>query len=240
VSRGSGTLLTVDGYSYLEHMVRYTGAIVALVASFVAAPGATRHVWSRLRLRAVTSGRTVERAWLKVLGRGPTPQSVTLAPATINVTASVIAVGIVTSTVDRSAPLTERVDRVEQHIETLNKLHDENKQAIAEEASKRQEAVRLLTDKIGREAAAIRSEIAAMEQTAMLVDARALPVIGFGIVLSSMSDLIAQFTVLSNVLFALAIAVLAGACDHFFASGPDGQVSGTRSWVAGRRARVPL
>jgi hypothetical protein len=54
-----------------------------------------------------------------------------------------------------------------------------------------------------------------MEQTAMLVDARAVPVIGFGIVLSSMSDLIARSTVLTNVLFAAALTVLASACDHF-------------------------
>jgi hypothetical protein len=30
---------------YLEQMVGYTGAVVALVASFLAAPAATRHLW---------------------------------------------------------------------------------------------------------------------------------------------------------------------------------------------------
>ncbi|HJQ87985.1 MAG TPA: hypothetical protein VJ820_11075 [Propionibacteriaceae bacterium] len=43
------TLLTVDD-AYLMNLVRCTGALVALVASFLAAPEATRHFWARLRM----------------------------------------------------------------------------------------------------------------------------------------------------------------------------------------------
>jgi len=55
----------------------------------------------------------------EIRGRGPAPQSVNLAPATINLTASVTATGTLTLTVNRAAPLTERVERLEQCIASL-------------------------------------------------------------------------------------------------------------------------
>jgi hypothetical protein len=63
--------------AYLMNLVRCTGALVALVASFLAAPEATRHFWARLRMQAVTTGRTVkiqaERVWLKSEATDPGP-----------------------------------------------------------------------------------------------------------------------------------------------------------------------
>jgi hypothetical protein len=226
------TLLIVDD-AYLMDLVRCTGALVALVASFLAAPEATRHFWARLRMQAVTTGRTVqvqaERVWLKMRGRGPAPQSVALAPATINLTGSVTATGTLTLTVNRAGPLTERVERLEQHIETLNKLHDANRQAIAKETADRQEMVQRVSSKIGQEAAAIRSEITAMEQNALLVDARAVPVIGLGIVLTSIPDLIAKSAELGGLLIAAALTFLTWAWAHFWASGPAGEGSQSAS-----------
>jgi hypothetical protein len=124
--------------------------------------------------------------------------------------------------IETEAPLAERVERVERYIQTLSELHESNKQAIAQEKASLLTMVRSVEHKIEQESAAIRRELDSMEQAAMLVDARALPVIGLGIVLSSMSDLIARSPVWSCLLFAFALTVLANACDHFFSSGRSG------------------
>ena len=135
-------------------------------------------------------------------------------------------VAIVTSThvfpVDPALPLAERVERLEQHIQVLNKLHDANKEAIAREKAALVAMLRDLEQRVERDAAAIRSEIAAIEQTALLVDARAVPVIGFGIVLTSLPDLIASSTTWTGLLIAAALVSLLGAWAHFWASGPAG------------------
>jgi chromosome condensin MukBEF ATPase and DNA-binding subunit MukB len=159
---------------------------------------------------------------MRIRGRGPTPQSVSLAPATLNLTGSVTATGNLTLTVIPAASLAERVERLEQHIGTLNKLHDENKQAIAKEAADWREMVQRLSSKIEQEAAAIRSKLDSMEQTAMLVDTRALPILGLGVVLSSMSDLIARSPISSGLVIAVALTFLAWAWAHFFAAGRAG------------------
>jgi len=104
-------LLPVDA-AYLENLVRFTGVLVALVASFLAAPEATRHRWTWLRTHAVTTSQTVaaqsrataaqaKRAWRRLLGRRPPPrivpvgqvaEHVTIHPAAIVTSAQVFPV----------------------------------------------------------------------------------------------------------------------------------------------------
>ena len=121
---------------------------------------------------------------------------------------------------DPSAPLPERIARLEQHIATLKALHEQNKEAIAKEAAERRKALQQVTERIEREAAAIRGEIDAMEQKELLVDASAVPVIGLGIVLTSIPDVIARWSTLSGLIIAAALLVLFRAWVHFWASGP--------------------
>jgi hypothetical protein len=61
-----------------------------------------------------------------------------------------------------------------------------------------------------------------MEQKALLVDASAVPVIGLGIVLTSIPDAIARSSTLSGLIIAAALVVLLMAWTHFWASGPAG------------------
>ena len=126
--------------------------------------------------------------------------------------------GTLTLTVDPDASVRDRVKRLEQHVAFLDELHEQNKQAVAKEAADRQEAVRRVTERIEQEAAAIRGEIAEMERSAQLVDARAVPVIVIGIVLTSIPDVIAQSTVASGLVIAVALISLQGAWTHFWAS----------------------
>jgi hypothetical protein len=80
--------------------------------------------------------------------------------------------------------------------------------------------VQQVTERIEREAAAIRDQIAAMEQKALLVDASAVPVIGLGIVLTSIPDVLARSPALSCLTIAAALIVLFRAWVHFWNSGP--------------------
>lgn len=126
--------------------------------------------------------------------------------------------GTLTLTLDPDASVRDRVKRLEQHVAFLNALHEQNKQAIAKEAADRQEAVRRVTERIEQETAAIRGEIAEMERSAQLVDARAVPVIVIGIVLTSIPDVIAQSAAASGLVIAVALISLQLAWTHFWAS----------------------
>jgi len=164
--------------SYFELMVRYTGAVVALVASFLAAPEATRHLWDQFRGAAAVSRRSVTATFRPVLDRlrghgrakGSTVQG--SGQASLGFTASATVTGRLGFPVDTEAPLAERVKRVEQYIQTLSELHEANKQAIAQEKASLAAMVRTVEHKIEQEAGAIHRRLDEMEQTAMLVDAQ--------------------------------------------------------------------
>jgi hypothetical protein len=66
----------------------------------------------------------------------------------------------------------------------------------------------------------MREEIAVIERNSILVDTRALPVVGFGIVLSGIPDLLAHSPELGSFAIAAALTVLTWAWAHFWASGP--------------------
>src|SRR5688572_1801458 len=120
-------------------MVRYTGAVVALVAAFLAAPEATRHLWDWLRGAAAARHRRVAatvrqvRDWFRRNGgaRGSTAHG--SGQASLGFTATATATGRHVFPIETEAPLAERVERVERYIQTLSELHESNKQAIAQE-----------------------------------------------------------------------------------------------------------
>jgi hypothetical protein len=62
----------------------------------------------------------------------------------------------------------------------------------------------------------VREEIVAQEVNALRVDARAVPVIGLGIVLSGVPDLLARSTAVALVLFIAALYTLQRALMHFW------------------------
>lgn len=62
----------------------------------------------------------------------------------------------------------------------------------------------------------MRKKIAAQEENALQVDASAVPVIGLGIVLSGVPDLLARSTTLALALFIAALLFLHRALIHFW------------------------
>jgi hypothetical protein len=86
--------------------------------------------------------------------------------------------------VERDYPadtLESRVERLEQQVTELKAAQQANQQAISQEVAERREAVKQVSERIEHEGASMREEIAAIERTAILVDTRALPVVGLGI-----------------------------------------------------------
>jgi hypothetical protein len=231
------SLLGVE-LDYLTNLVRGTGVVVAVVASCLAAPEATRRYWEVARNWTVRIARagfvqgTVATVWVKrqwdrlVRRRNVVVVGKAIhASAGLGVTASATTSGTIVLPVDPSAPLHERVERLEQHIATLKALHEQNKEAIAKEAADRRQALQQVTERIEREVAAIRGQIATMEQKALLVDASAVPVIGLGIVLTSIPDVIARSSTWTGLIIAAALIVLWRAWVHFWASGPAAAAS---------------
>jgi hypothetical protein len=211
----------------MEHMLRYTGAVVALVASFLAAPEATRHLWDRLGGAAGRSSRSiavgvraggarVQRTWNWLIGDRPAHRSVPTVQTAIELPPSQAEVVVSQPSPNPPATLAE----LKQYVDERTGM---NTAAIAREEVAREASLRNVEHKIEQEADAIRSKLDSMEQTAMLVDARALPIIGLGVVLSSMSDLIARSPILSGLAIAVALTFLAWAWTHFWASGPAGR-----------------
>jgi ribosomal protein L30/L7E len=223
----------------LEHRIRYTGALLAVVASFLAAPSATWHLWEiGPRRLAITTGRVVDigirtgtaqvkraREWFRGHGRGRGSSAQAGGQASLGATSSATETGKHVFAVETGAPLAERVRQLEQHIKTLGELHEMNKQAIAEQKDSLAGMVRNVEHKVEQEAAAIRSKIAKMERNALIVDSRALPAIGLGILLTSIPDLIARSAVLTGLLIVVGVALLAWAWPVFWASRPANQTS---------------
>jgi hypothetical protein len=125
--RACHTLLTVDSVGLAE-TVRYVGVVVACVATLLAAPGATRHIWGVIRGRTLKAGATVKvqakRAWLKLRRANPVPITIELQPAEVNFTVLPVKVRISPLPANPDATLLERVALLEKNAEILTRMHD--------------------------------------------------------------------------------------------------------------------
>ena len=107
----------------------------------------------------------------------------------------------------------------------LKSMADTNEQAINTEAAIRAADVTRLEQRITDEAAAIRAGISAEEERARRGDARVLPVLGLGIVLTAIPDALAHATWLGSPVLAGVTGIVAGlfflqrALVHFWESG---------------------
>lgn len=210
---------------YLADLVGCTGVFVALVASCLAAPEATRHVYQRLRAIAIGTGTTIakttQEAWLRL--RRAAPIDVRHVSGTSYLRDFASATDALH--VERDYPadtLEARMERLERQVAELKVTQAAAQQAISQEAAERRKAANQLSERIEQEVASMREAIAAIERNAILVDTRALPVVGLGIVLSGIPDLLAHPPELGSFAIAASLTVLTWAWAHFWTSGHAG------------------
>jgi hypothetical protein len=198
---------------YLADVLRVEGVVVALVASCLAAPSATRHMWEwfkqwlskarpfvgsvtkRLRRWLTGGARTVQ---LHDAGIAVEGEAVT--PITASVTTS--------WTVNANDDITLRVERLEHRMGEVNERVTMLDAKVQAEATDRHKAIGALSERFSEDVQSVRDRIAAREEDALRVDASALPVIGLGIVLSGIPDFLAASTLVGVAAFITALAVL--------------------------------
>jgi hypothetical protein len=160
--------------TYLANLVRCTGVLVACVASCLAAPEATRHVYQRLRAGAFRTGSTIaktaQEAWRRIRGHAP----VDVRPVTGTANFSDL-VGLTDAVhVERdsvASTLEARVERLEQRFAELKAAHEVIQQAISQEAAERREAIKHVNERLEREVGSIREVLAAIERNRTTADA---------------------------------------------------------------------
>jgi len=96
---------------------------------------------------------------------------------------------------------------------------------LAGGAALRQEMMQRVSDRIGQEAAGDPQRYRRHGANALLVDARAVPVIGLGILLTSIPDLVARSTLWSCLPSLLRWSAWSGRRLTFWAFGPAGAAS---------------
>jgi hypothetical protein len=206
--------------AYLANMLRIEGVVVALVASFLAAPAATRHMWARIKLevgsvrRRVGSGLHRLRLWLtrrrevQLNDAATAEEALSMVPVSSSLDLS--------WAVNAEDDLKLRVERLEQRMGQVNERITMLQGTVRAEAAERREAIDDLARRLSDEVQSVRNKIIAAEENALRVDATALPVIGLGIVLSGIPELIARSTAWTLLVFMVALIALQRALVHFW------------------------
>lgn len=213
---------------YLSDLVLGTGVVVTLVASFLAAPAATRHLSGRVSETAVggwtATWSLAARLWVRLSRRNRGTIVAALPSVTFSVRSNASGSVSTTWNVRADKDAETRIAWLEAKVMQLKKMSDDNEQAVTVERTAREGDVRRLDQRITDEAAAIRAGISAREEAARRGDASVLPVLGLGVVLTATPDVLAHATwlgspVLAGVLGIVAgLAALQGALMHFWRS----------------------
>jgi hypothetical protein len=198
---------------YLADMLRVEGVVVALVASFLAAPAATRHMWDRFKqllskARQLVSS-VAKSLWRWLTGGARTVQVHPLNMAFEGEAAMPVTASVTTSwAVNANDDIALRVERLESRMGEVNERLTLLDAKVQAEATERHKAIDYLIGRFSEDVQLVRDKIAAREGDALRVDATALPVIGLGIVLTGIPDFLAAFTLLGVVAFITALAFL--------------------------------
>jgi hypothetical protein len=207
---------------YLADVLRVEGVVVALVASFLAAPYATRHLWERVKQRLGEArqlvGSLAKRLWRWLTGGARTVQVHPANMAFEGEAVMPVTASLTTSwTVNADDELTLRVERLERRMGEVNERVTMLDEKVQAEATERRKAIDALIERFSEDVQSVRDKLAAREQDALRVDATALPVIGLGIVLSGIPDFLAASTGLGVAAFITALAFMLRALVRFWA-----------------------
>lgn len=177
----------------LSDVNRWVGVVIALVGSVVVAPGGTGLLrrsatdWMRRRKHQL---RGLLTRFLPFLRRDVTIHA---AGATGVTSASGGATAIVSGRAwQPGASVDERIEALRQHITEVEGRLNEVTRTLREETESRERAVAELKRTLEEETVELRRLLEKRERESARIDARGLPVVGFGILLSGVPDKLAS------------------------------------------------
>lgn len=183
----------MDELSLLADVNKWVGVSIALVGSFVVAPDGGRLLWGSLGTTLRRQGNRARATLARMLPF--LRRDATARPATIGVTASVPQATAVTSSGRAwrpTAPVDERIEALRQHITEVEGRLNTTAGLLRQETSDRAAAVAELDRTLKADLAELRRLLDEKDRDAALIDARGLPVIGFGILLSGVPETLAS------------------------------------------------
>lgn len=211
---------------YLRNVVAITGVAIALIATFLAAPGLIRDVTAREHARWLVTKERLKVLWMKFrdwITRRP-PRSIEISVSSVAPAASGTGAlsfrGSAAGSSDTSVEA--RLARVEAQLVDHSKRIADVGEALRNETDERQRGDAALHERVDAEIGALDTRLDHAEQESRRTNARVLPLVGFGIVLSRIPDLIALSTTTAAALIVVGLWSLHQALVHFWESGPLG------------------
>lgn len=194
----------------LADINRWVGVAIALVGSIVAAPGGTGLLLKFGSERLSRAGRAVRAGLARVLPFLRHKPRVLSGGAVGASMSTGRAVGTVSgSPWNPSASVDEQIERLRQKLDQLERGLNDASEKLSLEVNNREQALAALERKLLRDVSGLAEQVQKQEQQAALIDARGLPVIGFGIVLSGIPDELASLPLGMGWLFPIAGVVAA-------------------------------
>ena len=177
----------------LIHANRWVGVLIAIVGSVVVAPSGTALLWHTAADWTIRRRQQLRAQVARVVPflRRP-PRSVSASvKATIGMTGTVTAI-VAAAPLDPAAPLEEQIAVLYRHIQLLEArltlFSDQQSQENRNREKQVTELQKSLLDDIGE----LRRLVEEKDHEGARIDARGLPVIGFGILLSGVPDELAS------------------------------------------------
>ncbi|MEV0382869.1 hypothetical protein [Nonomuraea sp. NPDC050643] len=169
--------------AYLSGINKWVGVIIAMVGAMIAAPDGTKMV---IRAPAARARGLINR-W-----RAPATQSRSVS---VSATATL---GALTATATARSwkpgdPVDDRIEALRAHISVLEGHLNQTARAVDEEKSAREAAISELGNELRVGLDELHKLLEQKDRQLARVDARALPLIGFGIVLSGVPEELAGF-----------------------------------------------
>jgi hypothetical protein len=194
----------------LSDVNRWVGVSMALVGAFVVAPSGTTELFESAWRWLEKTGRQALSQLARLLRFRKQDVNVVAPSAGVmsssNVSATLTAAGRVWNP---TAPLDERIAALRQHIVDVEGKVNEASQQLRQETSDRQRDLAKLQETLHTEIAEIRRLIADEERQSVLIDARGLPVLALGILLSGIPDELASIPLYLGWLFPVGGVTLA-------------------------------
>lgn len=212
----------------LADITRYIGVSVAFVGAVVVSPAGTallvRSLAAQVRRRAeVVRGRLGK--WIPWFRRTHTLE---VHDAAHGHSAGSLSLSGTGRGWQPDASPEEKIERLRQWFEELATRLQKTEQGIREERDARSQAISEVTAELRAVSETLQAEIAASETRSAMTDARALPVVGLGVVLSGIPEVFASLPVVlwglvmaASVVIAVGVVRLAARDRANIAAGPS-------------------